>query len=60
MSAPNRNTLWASVFVDELARAGLQAACIAQPLDENWNRRRYRIAAILERQRHAFLFQIQA
>lgn len=29
MTAPNRNTLWARVFVDELARAGLRAACIA-------------------------------
>ncbi len=29
MKAPNRNTLWAQIFVDELARAGLQAACIA-------------------------------
>ncbi|GAB4575180.1 MAG: 2-succinyl-5-enolpyruvyl-6-hydroxy-3-cyclohexene-1-carboxylic-acid synthase [Anaerolineae bacterium] len=25
----NRNTLWAEVFVDELARAGLQAVCLA-------------------------------
>jgi len=25
----NRNTLWANVFVDELARAGLKAVCIA-------------------------------
>ncbi len=25
----NRNTLWASVFVDELARSGLRAVCIA-------------------------------
>lgn len=29
MDAPNRNTLWANIFVDELARNGLQAACIA-------------------------------
>jgi len=29
MNAPNRATLWASIFVDELARAGLRAACIA-------------------------------
>jgi 2-succinyl-5-enolpyruvyl-6-hydroxy-3-cyclohexene-1-carboxylate synthase len=29
MKAPNRNTLWARVFVDELARAGLRAVCIA-------------------------------
>ena len=29
MAAPNRNTLWADIFVDELARAGLRAACIA-------------------------------
>lgn len=29
MNAPNRNTLWAKTFVDELARAGLRAACIA-------------------------------
>lgn len=29
MSAPNRNTLWAQVFVDELVRAGLRAVCIA-------------------------------
>ena len=29
MSLPNRNTLWATVFVDELARAGLQTVCIA-------------------------------
>lgn len=26
---PNRNTLWANVFVDELARSGLEAVCIA-------------------------------
>jgi 2-succinyl-5-enolpyruvyl-6-hydroxy-3-cyclohexene-1-carboxylate synthase len=29
MHAPNRNTLWADIFVDELARGGLRAACIA-------------------------------
>ncbi len=29
MNAPNRNTLWAKIFVDELSRAGVQAACIA-------------------------------
>ena len=29
MAAPNRNTLWAETFVDELARAGLKTACIA-------------------------------
>lgn len=29
MIAPNRNTLWANIFVDELARAGLQRVCIA-------------------------------
>jgi len=29
MSAPNRNTLWARIFVDELVRAGLEAVCIA-------------------------------
>lgn len=29
MVAPNRNTLWAEIFVDELARAGLTSACIA-------------------------------
>ncbi len=28
MNAANRNTLWAQVFVDELARSGLQAVCI--------------------------------
>lgn len=26
---PNRNTLWASIFVDELSRGGLEAVCIA-------------------------------
>lgn len=29
MEAPNRNLLWAKVFVQELARSGLRAACIA-------------------------------
>jgi len=29
MTAPNRATLWAQVFVDELARAGLRAVCLA-------------------------------
>jgi 2-succinyl-5-enolpyruvyl-6-hydroxy-3-cyclohexene-1-carboxylate synthase len=29
MDAPNRNTLWANIFVDELARGGLRAVCIA-------------------------------
>ena len=29
MYAPNRNLLWARVFVDELARCGLSAVCIA-------------------------------
>jgi 2-succinyl-5-enolpyruvyl-6-hydroxy-3-cyclohexene-1-carboxylate synthase len=29
MNAPNRNTLWARIFVDELVRAGLEAVCIA-------------------------------
>lgn len=29
MTAPNRNTLWAGIFVDELSRAGLRAVCIA-------------------------------
>jgi len=29
MNAPNRNILWATIFVDELARAGLRAVCIA-------------------------------
>lgn len=29
MNAPNRNTLWARIFVDELSRAGLRAVCIA-------------------------------
>jgi 2-succinyl-5-enolpyruvyl-6-hydroxy-3-cyclohexene-1-carboxylate synthase len=28
MTAPNRNTLWAEVFVDELARGGVSAVCI--------------------------------
>ena len=29
MSAPNRNLLWAEIVVDELARSGLKAVCIA-------------------------------
>jgi 2-succinyl-5-enolpyruvyl-6-hydroxy-3-cyclohexene-1-carboxylate synthase len=29
VSAPNRNLLWASIIVDELARSGLRAVCIA-------------------------------
>ncbi|MCB0191445.1 MAG: 2-succinyl-5-enolpyruvyl-6-hydroxy-3-cyclohexene-1-carboxylic-acid synthase [Anaerolineae bacterium] len=29
MTAPNRSTLWAEIFVDELARAGLRHVCIA-------------------------------
>lgn len=29
MNAPNRNTLWATLFVDELARSGLNAVSIA-------------------------------
>lgn len=29
MNAANRNLLWAKVFVDELARSGLRAVCIA-------------------------------
>ena len=29
MPSPNRNTFWASIFVDELAKSGLQAVCIA-------------------------------
>ncbi|KTG10244.1 2-succinyl-5-enolpyruvyl-6-hydroxy-3-cyclohexene-1-carboxylate synthase [Haloprofundus marisrubri] len=29
MTAPNRNTLWARVLVDELAEAGVSAVCIA-------------------------------
>ena len=29
MTAPNRNTLWADVLVDELAAAGVEAACVA-------------------------------
>ncbi len=28
MTAPNRNTLWAEAFVDELARSGVSAVCI--------------------------------
>lgn len=29
MSTPNRNLLWATIIVDELARSGLRAVCIA-------------------------------
>jgi 2-succinyl-5-enolpyruvyl-6-hydroxy-3-cyclohexene-1-carboxylate synthase len=29
MSPPNRNLLWASIIVDELARSGLRAVCVA-------------------------------
>ncbi len=29
MHAPNRNILWAKLFVDELVRSGLKAACLA-------------------------------
>ncbi len=29
LKAPNRNLLWASIVVDELARSGLKAVCIA-------------------------------
>ncbi|MFB6128952.1 MAG: 2-succinyl-5-enolpyruvyl-6-hydroxy-3-cyclohexene-1-carboxylic-acid synthase [Halorhabdus sp.] len=29
MTAPNRNTLWATVLVDELAAAGVEYACLA-------------------------------
>jgi len=29
MTAPNRNTLWANVLVDELAAAGVEYACLA-------------------------------
>ncbi|NDJ61927.1 MAG: 2-succinyl-5-enolpyruvyl-6-hydroxy-3-cyclohexene-1-carboxylic-acid synthase [Chloroflexi bacterium] len=29
MSAPNRNSYWGHIFVDELARSGLRAVCIA-------------------------------
>jgi 2-succinyl-5-enolpyruvyl-6-hydroxy-3-cyclohexene-1-carboxylate synthase len=29
MSAPNRNTLWAEVLVDELAKGGVDAVCIS-------------------------------
>jgi 2-succinyl-5-enolpyruvyl-6-hydroxy-3-cyclohexene-1-carboxylate synthase len=29
MPAPNRNLLWAEIVVDELARSGLRAVCIA-------------------------------
>ena len=29
VNAPNRNLLWAKVFVDELARSGLRAVCIS-------------------------------
>lgn len=28
-NSPNRNLLWANIFVDELARSGLKAVCIA-------------------------------
>ncbi|MFN8530495.1 MAG: thiamine pyrophosphate-binding protein [Anaerolineae bacterium] len=29
MHAPNRNLLWAKLFVDELARCGLKSVCLA-------------------------------
>ena len=29
MDAPNRNTFWANIFVDELARCGLRTVCVA-------------------------------
>ena len=29
MTAPNRNTLWARVLVDELAKSGLEAVCVS-------------------------------
>ncbi|WP_135830385.1 2-succinyl-5-enolpyruvyl-6-hydroxy-3-cyclohexene-1-carboxylic-acid synthase [Halorussus halobius] len=29
MTAPNRNTLWADALVEELARAGVEAVCVA-------------------------------
>jgi 2-succinyl-5-enolpyruvyl-6-hydroxy-3-cyclohexene-1-carboxylate synthase len=29
MSGPDRNTLWASVFMDELARSGVTDVCLA-------------------------------
>ncbi|ELZ98956.1 2-succinyl-6-hydroxy-2,4-cyclohexadiene-1-carboxylate synthase [Haloferax mucosum ATCC BAA-1512] len=43
MTAPNRNTLWARTFADELARTGIDAVCIAPgsrstPLTEAFDR----------------------
>ncbi|WP_410764705.1 2-succinyl-5-enolpyruvyl-6-hydroxy-3-cyclohexene-1-carboxylic-acid synthase [Haloferax sp. DFSO60] len=43
MTAPNRNALWARTFVDELARTGINAVCIAPgsrstPLTEAFDR----------------------
>ncbi|KAB1196313.1 MULTISPECIES: 2-succinyl-5-enolpyruvyl-6-hydroxy-3-cyclohexene-1-carboxylic-acid synthase [Haloferax] len=43
MTHPNRNTLWARTFVDELARSGINAVCIAPgsrstPLTEAFDR----------------------
>lgn len=43
MTAPNRNTLWARTFADELARTGINAVCIAPgsrstPLTEAFDR----------------------
>ena len=43
MTHPNRNTLWARTFVDELARTGIDAVCIAPgsrstPLTEAFDR----------------------
>lgn len=29
MNSPNRNTLWARIFVDKLSRAGLRAVCVS-------------------------------